>query len=277
MPKTDMRIDLSFVDHPKIKRLIRKSGYEAFYGLIRIYSIAGKLYTKGIFKGCTEEDIEDFADWHGKSGELVQVLVSTGLLEKNNGVYKIHDWEKHQPWIYNSEVRSENAKKSAKARWSNEIVESNNEETDTERMRDACETHNNRNAPSPIPTPIPTPSPIPFPIPKEKESCSELSKEISGTPFIDLPMVGSVSSPLKTFTVTEEDVKEYQEVYTNVDVKAELKKMKLWLDANPTKRKKNVKAFIARWLAKAQDRPKPERKKTHEEILEEMKKRYGDI
>lgn len=111
---------------------------------------------------------------------------------------------------------------------------------------------------------------------KEKEYCSELSSEISGTPFIDLPMVGSVSSPLKTFTVTEEMVKEYQEVYTNVDVKAELKKMKLWLDANPTKRKKNVKAFIARWLAKAQDRPKPPRKLTYEEILAEEKARLGE-
>lgn len=110
----------------------------------------------------------------------------------------------------------------------------------------------------------------------KEECCSELSCEISGTPFIDLPMVGSVSSPLKTFTVTEEMVKEYQEVYTNVDVKAELKKMKLWLDANPTKRKKNVKAFIARWLAKAQDRPKPPRKLTYEEILAEEKARLGE-
>jgi hypothetical protein len=109
------------------------------------------------------------------------------------------------------------------------------------------------------------------------EEYPELSHEISGTPFIDLPKIGSVSQPDKVHTVTEEDIAQYQEVYPNVDVKAELKKMKLWLDANPSKRKKNVKSFIARWLAKEQDKPQPKRKKTFEEIKAEMIERYGDI
>lgn len=112
---------------------------------------------------------------------------------------------------------------------------------------------------------------------KRIEECPELSHEISGTPFIDLPKIGSVSQPDKVHTVTEEDIAQYQEVYPNVDVKAELKKMKLWLDANPSKRKKNVKSFIARWLAKEQDKPQPKRKKTFEEIKAEMIERYGDI
>jgi len=111
----------------------------------------------------------------------------------------------------------------------------------------------------------------------KEEECPELSHEISGTPFIDLPKIGSVSQPDKVHTVTEEDIAQYQEVYPNVDVKAELKKMKLWLDANPSKRKKNVKSFIARWLAKEQDKPQPKRKKTFEEIKAEMIERYGDI
>ena len=112
---------------------------------------------------------------------------------------------------------------------------------------------------------------------KRIEECPELSHEISGTPFIDLPKIGSVSQLDKVHTVTEEDIAQYQEVYPNVDVKAELKKMKLWLDANPSKRKKNVKSFIARWLAKEQDKPQPKRKKTFEEIKAEMIERYGDI
>jgi hypothetical protein len=112
---------------------------------------------------------------------------------------------------------------------------------------------------------------------KRREECPELSHEISGTPFIDLPKIGSVSQPDKVHTVTEEDIAQYQEVYPNVDVKAELKKMKLWLDANPSKRKKNVKSFIARWLAKEQDKPQPKKKKTFEEIKAEMIERYGDI
>jgi len=111
----------------------------------------------------------------------------------------------------------------------------------------------------------------------KEEECPELSHEISGTPFIDLPKIGSVSQPDNVHTVTEDDIAQYQEVYPNVDVKAELKKMRLWLDANPSKRKKNVKSFIARWLAKEQDKPQPKRKKTFEEIKAEMIERYGDI
>lgn len=37
----DMRLDLNFVDHPKVKRLIRVAGHEGFYGLIRLFSMAG--------------------------------------------------------------------------------------------------------------------------------------------------------------------------------------------------------------------------------------------
>ena len=39
----DMRLDLNFVDHPKVKRLIRVAGHEGFYGLIRLFSMAGKM------------------------------------------------------------------------------------------------------------------------------------------------------------------------------------------------------------------------------------------
>ena len=70
-------------------------------------------------------------------------MVEIRFLEKNEKWYKIHDWEQHQPWIYHSEVRSEQAKNAARARW-NAVS-----------MQDACAEHAERNAPSPIPTPIP--------------------------------------------------------------------------------------------------------------------------
>jgi predicted phage replisome organizer len=96
-------------------------------------------------------------------------------------------------------------------------------------------------------------------IEKKKElenSCGEVSSEtISASPvFISLPKIGSPSQPNATHNVTEEDIKEYENVYPGIDVRLELKKMKLWLDSNPANKKKNVKSFIARWLAKSQDR-----------------------
>ena len=96
-------------------------------------------------------------------------------------------------------------------------------------------------------------------IEKKKElenSCGEVSSEtIPASPvFISLPKIGSLSHPNATHNVTEEDIKEYENVYPGIDVRFELKKMKLWLDSNPANKKKNVKTFIARWLAKSQDR-----------------------
>jgi predicted phage replisome organizer len=91
---------------------------------------------------------------------------------------------------------------------------------------------------------------------EKNNTCGEVSSEtISASPvFISLPKIGSPSQPNATHNVTEDDIKKYEDVYPGVDVRSELKKMSLWLDSNPANKKKNVKAFIARWLAKSQDR-----------------------
>ena len=61
------------------------------------------------------------------------------------------------------------------------------------------------------------------------------------------------------YDVTQNDIKEYEELYPNVDVMQELRKMKGWLNANPTKRKtkRGIKRFINNWLSREQDKPKP--------------------
>jgi predicted phage replisome organizer len=91
---------------------------------------------------------------------------------------------------------------------------------------------------------------------KKENICGEVSSEtISASPvFISLPKIGSPSQPNATHDVTEDDIKRYEDVYPGVDVRSELKKMSLWLDSNPANKKKNVKTFIARWLARSQDR-----------------------
>ena len=58
------------------------------------------------------------------------------------------------------------------------------------------------------------------------------------------------------FPITNQDISKYQEVYTKIDVKAEIKKMALWCDSNPTKRKTKtgVKRFVNSWLNNANDK-----------------------
>ncbi|MCD8011601.1 MAG: phage replisome organizer N-terminal domain-containing protein [Lachnospiraceae bacterium] len=69
--------------------------------------------------------------------------------------------------------------------------------------------------------------------------------------FIRLPLINHTE-----FAVTEDYVKELQELYPAADVKQELRKMRGWLDSNPKNRKtpRGIKRFITGWLAREQDR-----------------------
>ena len=71
------------------------------------------------------------------------------------------------------------------------------------------------------------------------------------------PVVISILLNDKTeYQITEADVAAWKDLYQAVDVMQELRKMKGWADANPTKRKTRggIKRFINGWLAKEQDK-----------------------
>lgn len=69
------------------------------------------------------------------------------------------------------------------------------------------------------------------------------------SPVMELPLLGGES-----FAVGQGDVEEWQSAYPSVSVMQELRKMRVWLDANPGRRKKpaGVKRFITGWLSKTQ-------------------------
>jgi hypothetical protein len=56
------------------------------------------------------------------------------------------------------------------------------------------------------------------------------------------------------FKVSWEEYDKYIAAYPGVNVNGEFKKMQVWLEANPARRKKNVKRFIVNWLAKTHGR-----------------------
>lgn len=71
------------------------------------------------------------------------------------------------------------------------------------------------------------------------------------------PVVISIILNDKTeYSITQADVDGWKDLYPAVDVMQELRKMKGWADANPSKRKTKagIKRFINSWLAKEQDR-----------------------
>lgn len=57
------------------------------------------------------------------------------------------------------------------------------------------------------------------------------------------------------FAISDSDVQEWIKLYPAVDIRQELRKMKGWLDANPTKRKtrRGVRRFVNNWLSRTQD------------------------
>ena len=99
------------------------------------------------------------------------------------------------------------------------------------------------------PTPTPTPTPI----------------DISPEPFRASEPVSSFAIPLvdKTeYRVTTRELDEWRRAYPAVDVEQELREMRVWCMANPTKRKtrRGAPAFAVKWLAKAQDTPSHHRR-----------------
>ena len=81
--------------------------------------------------------------------------------------------------------------------------------------------------------------------------CSE--QNAHSLEFISLPLNDKTN-----FSISEDEVNKYQELYPNVDVVQELRNMKGWLDANPTKRKtkRGINRFVNGWLQRKQDTPK---------------------
>ena len=85
----------------------------------------------------------------------------------------------------------------------------------------------------------------------ESESEYRDGAALQSTAALTLPLNDGTEYP-----VTQEYVKQMQELYPAVDVMRELMAMKAWCVNNPTKRKtaRGITAFIGNWLAAEQDR-----------------------
>lgn len=73
----------------------------------------------------------------------------------------------------------------------------------------------------------------------------------SSPPFLVFPTRGKVDA----FSVTEQDVAEYERLYSGLDVRCELRKALAWIRASPDRMKtaKGMPRFIVNWLNRAVD------------------------
>lgn len=176
MTALDARVSVGLYTHPKIKKLIRRIGFEGPWRLVGLWLYARQHKPDGLLEGMSDEDIEIAVDWAGKPGELVAALLEVGFLDRcvDNPYYALHDWADHQPWSAGTLERSAKAKYRALKRHHGEerarqmmgelfhVDPAQGTENDAQRnaprMRDAQAVHAPRNAPSPSPSPSPLPS-----------------------------------------------------------------------------------------------------------------------
>lgn len=106
-----LNLDLDFVDHPKIKRLIARTGYEGVYCLLRLWSYVARFHREdGSLASYTDDEIEQFAGWQGVRGGFLQGLLELSLMDSNKD---IHDWKEHAGHLvlYHERARIMNKKR----------------------------------------------------------------------------------------------------------------------------------------------------------------------
>lgn len=108
---TDARLSVGLASHPKTKKLIRRVGGDGAWRLVCLFLWCAANRPDGSLEGLSDEDIELAVDWPGAEGEFIAALRDVGFLDGDELNSEIHDWAEHNPWVSDSEARSE------KARW----------------------------------------------------------------------------------------------------------------------------------------------------------------
>jgi len=114
-------------------------------------------HSDGVLTGYDAEDIAEAAGWASDPQVFTGALTDcgghsgtrrlAGFLDVLDGVFVLHQWEEHQPWVAGSEARRRKARELAETRWRKARGEQPDLfEGDDGEMRDACDTHAARNA-----------------------------------------------------------------------------------------------------------------------------------
>jgi hypothetical protein len=115
----DFRVRFGFFDHPKTVKLARRGGHEAVVCFLRLWEFCGATPERGggDLTGLDDEDIEIAARWTGAPGLLVESLEAVGFLDGVELGRSVHDFTQHNPFVAESNSRSEQSQRAAHERW----------------------------------------------------------------------------------------------------------------------------------------------------------------
>ena len=110
-----VNLDPDYFSHPKTVRLTGLLGRNAEALPIRLWCYCARYHAEdGRLTGYSPQEIERAVGWWGKSGVMVEALVTVGFLEHTAAGYGCHEWLDHQGHLIALKRRGQQA---AKARW----------------------------------------------------------------------------------------------------------------------------------------------------------------
>jgi len=114
---TGLRIDTTYFNHFKIKKLMKLLGAEGVVAHLALLCYVADAKPRGKLTGMTVEDIAIAAGWDGDAMLFIHALVSLRLLDKRGKFYGIHDWRDHNNYVFHRPERIQQARKAANSRW----------------------------------------------------------------------------------------------------------------------------------------------------------------
>jgi hypothetical protein len=244
-------LDTDYHDSPKVEALksrLRNPEADAFPS--RLYAYCYRHAQDRFDPEVAPHTIEAAAKWRGRRGFLFDALFAVGILEREAGKVVVHGVsERLAPHLAKREAdRTRIAEKRDKAaaalRRNGDVAQV------SQRHRGDVAGNRDRDKDTSSPT----------------ETQEAPSEGVRGLLEADSPIASSLpcSGSARSYGVTLAQVASWQVAYPGVDVLAEVEKARVWLEANPTRRKTHggMARFLVSWLSRAQDNPRPAARRT---------------
>jgi hypothetical protein len=260
-----IRVDNSLATHPNTVRLARTLHIAVAHAvghLVILWSWILDNAPDGDVSAFTSHELAQAAQWPARSADgFVAALRGTGWIDANGGVT---GWFEIAGRDLANRARNTERMRRQRGQGAGRAVH-------VQHTCDARATHPlpSPPAPSPLPKPLFSSSP-PAPLTGEAVPPAVGDGESGRQPASVDPATGTdgdvvvLEFPVKgagqggTWPLTASFLAELGQAYAGIDALAECRKAKLWIDANPERRKtsKGMKRFLAGWCDRAQAAPR---------------------
>lgn len=182
-----------------------------------------------------------------------------GMIEIIDGVITIPNWQKHQNIETLDKVREQNRLRKQAQRERQRLLADS--VLDTSRDCHVTVTQENKNKKEKRE--------------EEKENIVSRGRAKAQTPTV-IQLTTNKNEP---YNITQAELDTFIECYPTVDIMQELRKMKAWLESNPTKRKTKggMLRFVNNWLAREQDNGGTKRNEAAEQSPSDGSTAYNGI